>query len=216
MNEQSVVGMLLAGPGVLATLTFAPVAITVFYCRPFPGCGGCPALDLPRHRASGHDLASGIHHHGQGEAAVFFFSELSWALVAATLTWFLVRNFGLTGAGIGFFASYVFHLIITYPIARHLSRFHWSPASTRTGLIFAAMIAAVFCLFQFVSFAVAMVDGNIDYDHCQRVLGSLAPPAHAAAELTRAVSPAGSLISTSLFHLICTGNTVQITGICRL
>jgi PST family polysaccharide transporter len=97
----------------------------------------------------------------KGKQLFFLFSELSWALVAATLTWFLVRNFGLTGAGIGFFASYVFHLIITYPIARHLSSFHWSPASTRTGLIFAAMIAAVFCLFQFVSFAAAMVVGTL-------------------------------------------------------
>ena len=31
VNGQSVVGMLLAGPGVFATLTFAPVAIAVFY-----------------------------------------------------------------------------------------------------------------------------------------------------------------------------------------
>lgn len=161
VNEQSVVGMLLAGPGVLATLTFAPVAIAVFYSGRFQAAVGVLRWICLGTALQVMTWPLGFITMAKGKQLFFFFSELSWALVAATLTWFLVRNFGLTGAGMGFFASYVFHLMITYPIARHLSRFHWSPASTRTGLIFAAMIAAVFCLFQFVPFAVAMGMGTL-------------------------------------------------------
>jgi O-antigen/teichoic acid export membrane protein len=160
VNEQSVVGMLLAGPGVLATLTFAPAAITVFYSGRFQAAVGVLRWICLGTALQVTTWPLGFITMAKGKQFFFFFSELSWAFVAATLTWFLVRNLGLTGAGIGFFASYVFHLVITYPVARHLSRFHWSPASTRTGLIFAGLIGAVFCLFQFVPFALAMIIGT--------------------------------------------------------
>lgn len=161
VNEQSIAGMLLAGPGVLATLTFAPVAIRVFYSSHFE-----PAVSILRWICLGTALQVmtwplGFITMAKGKQFFFFFSELSWALAGSALTWFLVRSLGLTGAGVGFFGSYVFHLMITYPIARHLSGFHWSPASARTGFIFAGVIAAVFCLFQFVPFAVAMAMGAL-------------------------------------------------------
>ena len=35
VNEQTLVGLLIAGPGVLATLTFAPLVITLFYSAKF-------------------------------------------------------------------------------------------------------------------------------------------------------------------------------------
>ena len=40
MNEQTLVGLLLAGPGVLATLTFAPLVIALFYSAKFGAAVG--------------------------------------------------------------------------------------------------------------------------------------------------------------------------------
>src|SRR5262249_47494509 len=40
VNEQAQVGLLLAGPGLLATLTFAPLVITLFYSAKFGAAAG--------------------------------------------------------------------------------------------------------------------------------------------------------------------------------
>ena len=40
VNEQTLVGLLLAGPGVLATLTFAPLVISLFYTAKFGAAVG--------------------------------------------------------------------------------------------------------------------------------------------------------------------------------
>ena len=37
VNEQTEIGLLLAGPGVLGTLTFAPLVMTLFYTAEFSG-----------------------------------------------------------------------------------------------------------------------------------------------------------------------------------
>jgi PST family polysaccharide transporter len=49
------------------------------------------------------------------------------------LSWLFVDAFGLNGAGMAFFASYVFHGLMIYPIARRLSGFRWSAANLRAG-----------------------------------------------------------------------------------
>ncbi len=61
VNEQAEVGLLLAGPGVLGTLTFAPLAIEVFYSGKFG-----PAVELLRWISLGMflrvaKLAHGFH-----------------------------------------------------------------------------------------------------------------------------------------------------------
>ncbi len=91
VNEQTLVGLLLAGPGVLATLTFAPLVIALFYSREIRCCGWNPALDLPGSHAAGDHLADGLHHRGQRQARLFFFSELAWTIVAVSLAWVCVE-----------------------------------------------------------------------------------------------------------------------------
>ena len=59
--------------------------------------------------------------------------------------------FGLTGAGIAFFGSYLFHGLIIYPIVRRLSGFRWSAANRLTGLLFLALISIVFFGFYILS-----------------------------------------------------------------
>ena len=62
VNEQAEIGLLMAGPGILATLTLAPIVITVFYRGDFAPGRGNPALDLPGHATQGRDVAHGVHH----------------------------------------------------------------------------------------------------------------------------------------------------------
>ena len=77
------------------------------------------------------------------------------------LAWVCVRSFGLNGAGIAFFGSYVFHGFLIYPIVRQLSGFRWSRASKQTGLLFLSLIAVVFTSFYVLPLFVAASIGAL-------------------------------------------------------
>jgi PST family polysaccharide transporter len=147
VNEQTLIGLLLAGPGVLATLTFAPLVISLFYSAKFAA-----ALGILRWICLGAALQvitwpMGFIVVAKGRQGWFFFSELCWTVVAIALAWGCLRAYGMNGAGIAFFGSYVFHLFLTYPIARRLSGFGWSPENKRKGFIFLSLIGLVFGAF---------------------------------------------------------------------
>ena len=61
----------------------------------------------------------------KARTGLFFFAELAWTAVAIALAWACITRFGLDGAGIAFFLSYVFHGLLIYAIVRKLSGFHW-------------------------------------------------------------------------------------------
>jgi PST family polysaccharide transporter len=145
VNEQALVGLLLAGPGVLATLTFAPAVIALFYSTKFG-----PAVGVLRWICLGTTLQvitwpMGFIIVAKGKQAIFFGTELAWTVAGLSLAWTCVRFFGLSGAGIAFFGSYIFYGFLLYAIVRGLSGFRWSAANRQTGLLFLSLIAAVFC-----------------------------------------------------------------------
>ena len=150
VNEQTLVGLLLAGPGVLATLTFAPLVVTVLYSARFTA-----AVDVLRWICLGTLLQvitwpMGFIIVAKGRQGLFLFSEVAWAVVAAGLAWVFIKTYGLNGAGIAFFGSYIFHGLLTYPIARHLSGFSWSAANRRIGLFFLCLVGLLFGSFYFM------------------------------------------------------------------
>ena len=61
VNEQAEVGLLLALPGVLATLGLAPLVLTVFYSAAFADAAQYVALDLPGHGAARLHLSARLH-----------------------------------------------------------------------------------------------------------------------------------------------------------
>ncbi len=144
VNEQARVGLLLAGPGVIATLTFAPVVIEVLYSARFDA-----AVALLRWICLGATLQvvswpMGFIILAKGKRAIFFWSEFAWTVVSLALAWICVATFGLNGAGIAFFASYIFHGLMIYPLVRGLSDFRWSPENRRTGMLFLCLIAVAY------------------------------------------------------------------------
>jgi PST family polysaccharide transporter len=161
VNEQAQISILLAGPGVIATLTFAPVVISLFYSGRFDG-----AVGILRWFCLGMTLRVitwpiGFIILAKGESKFFFLTELAWTVVNVGLSWICVKSFGLNGAGISFFGSYVFHGLLIYPIVRWLSGFGWSAANKRTGLFFLFLIAAVFCGFYVLPPLLATAAGTL-------------------------------------------------------
>ena len=145
VNEQTQISLLLAGPGVLATLVFAPLVTTLFYSAQFEA-----AVEILRWICLGMALRvitwpMGYIIVAKGEQTIFFWTELAWTVVNVGLSWLCIKSFGLTGAGVAFFGSYVFHAVLIYPIVRHLTGFRWSTANNQIGLFFFSSITVGFC-----------------------------------------------------------------------
>jgi enterobacterial common antigen flippase len=144
VNEQAQISLLVGGPGVIATLTFAPTVLWLFYSATFSD-----AVDLLRWICLGMTLRMitwpmSFIIVAKGEQGLFFWTDVAWTVVNIGLTWLCVRLFGVNGAGIAFFGSYVFHGLMIYPIVRRISGFRWSAANWQTGQLFIFVIASVF------------------------------------------------------------------------
>jgi antigen flippase len=180
VNEQAQVGLLLAGPGVIATLTFAPLVVSLFYSSKFSA-----AVPILRWICLGTILQvitwpMGFIIVAKAKQNIFFLCELAWTVFSLILAWICVSSFGLVGAGIAFCGSYIFHGFLIYAVVHWLSGFQWSSENLKTGLIFLAAITAIFCAFYVLPFWIAVIMGII-----AAILSSI----YSIRILTRLVSP---------------------------
>jgi PST family polysaccharide transporter len=144
VNDQTQVSLYLAGPGLLGTLTFASIAISLLYSAEFQN-----AVELLRWICLGMAIRViswpiGFMIMAKGAASFFLFTELAWGLVYVGLLWICLHSFGLNGAGIAFLGSYVFHGILVYLIATRLSLFRWSRSNLNTGVAFLVTLGFAF------------------------------------------------------------------------
>jgi antigen flippase len=191
VNEQTLVGLLVAGPGVLATLTFAPLVIALFYSNRFGA-----AVGVLRWICLGATLQvitwpMGFISVAKGRQSIFFISELAWTIVAVALALFCVKRYGLDGAGIAFFGSYVFHAVLTYPIATYLTGFQWSTTNRNHLLVFSTAIGLVFAGFYMLPLFWASAIGGIaaiaSVMYSFKALVNLIPESHLPGPLKRLV-----------------------------
>jgi PST family polysaccharide transporter len=159
INEQTQVGLLLAGPGVLATLTLAPLVITVFYSARFGAAVGVlrwialGALIQVITWPLSYMLVA------KNRRLLYFITEITWGILSLTFAVLFVRRLGLIGTGVAFFCSNVVSGLVVWRTARGLSNFKWSLANLKTGGLFLSVIAAVFVGFTALPFWGAMCAG---------------------------------------------------------
>ncbi len=144
VNEQAEVGLLLAFPGVCATLAFAPLIVELLYSGEFG-----PAGDVLRWQVLGVFLRVASWPMGylllaKRKATLYFWTELSYNLVHVGLLWIGMQLWGLPGTGLAFFGLYVYYSLLMYLVTRRLSGFAWSPANKRIALIAIPTVAFVF------------------------------------------------------------------------
>jgi antigen flippase len=144
VNEQTEIGLLLAGPGILATLALAPLVVVVFYSSRFLAAVGVlrwiclgTLLQVVTWPMSYILVA-------KGKQALFFESEATWAITSLGLAWFGIRWSGLVGVGMAFAGSYLVYGVLLLVIVSALSGFRWSEANRKTGLLYLCLIALVF------------------------------------------------------------------------
>lgn len=144
VNEQAQVGLLLAGPGVLATLSIAPLVITLFYTAKFGA-----AVEVLRWISLGTILQvitwpMGLILAVKGRNALYFGAEFVWASTSVGFAYVCVSRWGLNGAGVSFFGSYIVSGFVLYSVVSRISGFRWSNANKRTALVFLPLVILVF------------------------------------------------------------------------
>ncbi len=118
INKQMEIGVLLAVPGIIGTMTFTPFVISIFYSAKF-----LPAVDVLRWQILGILLRVIIWPMSylfvaKGNGKLFFWTELFANATHLLFVLLGVKYFGLTGAGMAFFAMYVLYFLVIYRIVR--------------------------------------------------------------------------------------------------
>ena len=161
VNEQAQVGLLLAGPGVIASLTLAPLVIAIFFSAKFGA-----AVSILRWVCLGAMLQViswpiGFIIIAKAKRGLFIGCEVAWGIVSIGLAALCIRYFGLVGSGIAFFGSYVFHAIMVYVVVNRISGFSWSRDNWTTGLISLSMVTLVFAGFYVLPFTYSVALGIV-------------------------------------------------------
>ncbi|MGA2401290.1 MAG: O-antigen translocase, partial [Syntrophobacteraceae bacterium] len=150
VNEQAEISLLLAVPGVLATLTFAPFVIRIFYAASF-----APAIDILRWQVLGAFLRVASWPLGyillaQGRGKIFLCTEFSYNAVQIGLVLVLLHYFGLPGTGMAFFGVNLFSLLLIFAVVRRLSGFSWSASNIRVAALTVPGVTTVFLAVYFL------------------------------------------------------------------
>lgn len=161
VNEQAQISLLLAAPGVLATLTFAPIIVSLFYSSEFRA-----SVDILRWICLGIALRviswpMGYIILAKGNSKLFFLTELAWAIVNISFSWIFMKYFGLNGAGMAFFSSYIFHGFFVYLLVNKITGFFWSSENLKTGIIFVLSIGMAFYSHYLFSPLISLVIGTL-------------------------------------------------------
>jgi enterobacterial common antigen flippase len=179
VNEQTEMGLLIAIPGVLATIILAPWVLTVFYSEEFVG-----ATVIIRWQIVGVALRVvcwplGFIQLAKGRGTVFLLTELVWGVLQIGLLLVGLRLFGLEGVGISFFLSYLTYTAVMLRVCRWLSDFEWSNQAKRILISSCTIVVLTFVAVRFlpqtisVAFGVLLTTavGVVNLHVLQRLLG---------------------------------------------
>jgi len=144
VNEQTEIGVLLALPGLLAALVFAPLAVRLLYAPQF-----LPAAELLPWMALGVfgrvvSWPVGFVQLAMGASRWFVATETIFFGLQAMMTYWLVERCGIAGAAYAFAAIYALHVAATLWVARVLIGFTWSREARAVILTSAGFVGLAF------------------------------------------------------------------------
>jgi PST family polysaccharide transporter len=159
VDEQTRIGLLIALPGVLATITLAPLALHLLYSPAFAAAAStlrwiCLGMAL---RVLTWPI--GFIVIALDRQRLFVAIEIAWAAANVGLAAWCVPRWGVDGAGIAFLGAYVVHAAILVPVVRATTGFRFSAANRRLMATGAAAVVVVFVAFRLLPFAAATALG---------------------------------------------------------
>jgi len=144
VNEQAEISILLALPGVLATLALAPWVIQIFYSNKFDKAAEILCWQVTGTFLQVNSWPMGFILLAKGRAAALFWTDLASYSLYVLLGWVSLKLFGLPGTGIAYLGLYIFHWCVVYAIARRISGFTLSPVNIRLSLLGVGTVAVAF------------------------------------------------------------------------
>jgi enterobacterial common antigen flippase len=145
VNEQAEISILLALPGVLATLAVAPWAIQFFYSSKFDKAAEILCWQVAGMFLRVNSWPMSFIILAKGRAAALFWTEFAAYSIYVALGWLGLKIFGLPGTGMAFLGLYAFHWCIIYAVVRRMSGFSWSPGNIRLSLLGATTVVITLC-----------------------------------------------------------------------
>lgn len=182
VNEQTEIGLLLAVPGLLATIALAPWVLHLFYSREFLGAAtllqwfilGCLGRVI--------SWPLGFVMLALAKGRWYLLTEGSFNLLHIALVALGLHLFGIEGVAIAFFVMYLGYIAAVYAVSRHLIGFRWSLACVRLCLyalpVFAVVFIAARLLPIWPATALGLVLTALTSVLCLRGLGHRVGPSH--------------------------------------
>ena len=150
VNEQTEMGVLIAVPGVLATLTLAPWVMKVFYSGAF-----VQGADVVRWQILGVFLRVvswplGYMLIAKGKSLLFTFTELTFGMINIGLILLCMKLWKLEGVGVSFALLYIFVTALIAVVAWRLTGFCWSATALKILAPAVLILGIIFCSSRFL------------------------------------------------------------------
>lgn len=161
VNEQTEIGILIALPGLLGTLTFAPWLMHLFYTAKFlPGAELLPWFVLG---VFGRVISwpLGYIQLAKGASRWFAATETAFAVLQFVAAMVLLRWMGLPGVALAFALVYLCYPAGMLWVTGRLSEFRWSPAVIRLLAGSGGLIAGGFAAEQWLPEAGKLIAGGL-------------------------------------------------------
>lgn len=205
VNEQTEIGLLLAVPGLVAMLAFAPTVIRVLYTAEFAqsaellkwfvlGCLG-RVISWPM----------GFTILAKGKGSLFAGLETFAYALHIVLIWIGLLTFGLLGVSVAFFALYIIYTVVVWITVNHLTGFTWSAEVHKLLTVLVPCVALAFltvqCLPAIPACAIGSALTGASSTYCCRQLTLRLGPTHKFSRLVQ-VLPFGHYL------LACRSSTI--------
>lgn len=159
VNEQTEIANLLALPGLLFTLAFAPWLVENLYSSEFIN-----AAELLRWFVLGcmgrvFSWPLGFVMQALGKGRWFLLTETSFNLIHLAMVAVGLKYFGLEGVSFAFFLMYLVYIAAVYLVCRHLIGFAWSSEVKRISIVSVLSLAAIFVVCRYLPIGAASVVG---------------------------------------------------------
>jgi PST family polysaccharide transporter len=161
VNEQVEISVLIAIPGIVATMILSPMVIELFYSKTF-----LPMMDLLRWQLLGVVLRIASWPQGyillaKGAAKTYFISE---CITNAAYILFLgigIKYHGLSGVGMAFFGMYAIYIILIYFITARMTGFRWSLKNMKLALVLFPLVFLAFLVSKYCGTVVNAAVGSV-------------------------------------------------------
>jgi PST family polysaccharide transporter len=202
VNEQTEIAILLALPGLLFMLAFAPLLIRLLYSQDF--LASAPLLPWFLLGVFGRVVSwpLGYIQVAKGEAGWFLATQTLFAMIYLSFLLILVPRVGIAGAAYAFVLAYCLHFPVLRWVGSRLIGFRWSKIVKRLLLISAATVFAAVAMRVFFSDTTGMIVVAVIFIAasvvCVYGLATRLGPSHSLLRIFRRIPLVASLIRTNV------------------